>query len=100
MAWLRRATVESAVAAISAGSVGATGTSVSVGLVVVPLTMLYTLAIMKTPIIFSTHPWKLRPLKRGMSEMEREVDLLEEDIVVWVGWFLKEKNLGVVSKQV
>jgi len=48
---------------------------------------------MKTPIIFSTHPWKLRPLKHGMSETEREVDLLEEDIVVWVGEeYLKDKT--------
>jgi len=101
MALLRRAAVEFAVAVISAGSVGATGASVSAGLVVVPLMTLYTLAIIKTPIIFSDQPWKLRPLKRGMSETERVVDLLlMEDIVDRVCWFLKRKELGCVSEQV
>jgi len=86
MALLRRVAVESAVAAISAGSVGATGASESAGLAIVPLTMLYTLAIIKMPIIFSDQPWKLRPLKCGMSEMERVVEEdLVEDIVVRVG---------------
>jgi len=42
---------------------------------------------MKTPTILSFHAWKLRPVKRGMSETLIEVDLLEEDIVDF-GWLV------------
>jgi len=62
--------------------------------------MSYTLEIIKTLTILSFQAWKLRPVKQGMSETLMEVDLLEEDIVDRVGWFLKRKELGCVSEQV
>jgi len=61
--------------------------------------MSYTLTIMKMPTILSFHAWKLRLVKQGMSETLMEVDLLDEDIVDRVGWFLKRKELGCVSEQ-
>jgi len=49
--------------------------------------------------ILSFQGWKLCPVKWGMLETLMEVDLLMEDIVDGVGWFLKRKELGCVSKQ-
>jgi len=63
------------------GVLGILGCFVSSGLVVSPLTMSYTLEIIKTLTILSFQAWKLRPVKRGMSETLMEMDLLEEDIV-------------------
>jgi len=66
---------------MTGGVVGIFGRWVWSGLVVSPLTTSYTLAIMKMPTILSFQAWKLRPVKREMSETLMEVDLLEEDIV-------------------
>ena len=67
------------------GVLGILGRLVSSGLVVSPLTMSYTLEIMKMPTILSFQAWKLRLVKRGMSETLMEVALLEEGIVGGVG---------------
>jgi len=78
------------------GVPGILGCLVLSGLVVSPLTTSYTLEIIKMLTILSFQAWKLHPVKRGMSETLMEVDLLEEDIVGWVG---KEKNLGVSANR-